>query len=228
MSKTNQVKTNSERFDSFLIEFQEDIRRIVGKKKKSFHALSDEEIYSECNLHLLKNKERILKTFEGKTLDQPEFKKIAYHYTKNECVWSHYRFQNQAYNRRRSDGFIETDEGTKTVFESTIQSQGEENKDLDNQESFIKSNSDTFFHILSEYCYILSESELKIVSYVRAGLNQEAIAEKLGVTRQAISFAYVQIQKKLSNYFDFEEVRSGVSSNFISQGNKAIKKFFSK
>ena len=190
--------------------------------------MSDEEIYSECNLHLLKNKERILETFEGKILDQPEFKKIAYHYAKNECVWSHYRFQNQAYNRKRSDGFIETDEGTKTVFESTIQSQGEENKDLDNQESFIKSNVDTFFHVLSEYCYILSESELKILSYIRTGLNQDMIAEKLGVTRQAISFSYVQIQKKLNNYFNFEEVKSGVSSNFVSKGNRAIKKFFSK
>ena len=226
--KINKMNNNSNLFDQFLIEFQEDIKRIVGKKKKSFHALSDEEIYSECNLHLLKNKDKILETFKDKELTQSDFKKIAYHYAKNECVWSHYRFQNQAYNRRKSDGFIQTDEGTQTIFDSTIQSKGKENEDLDNDKMFIKSNVDNFLHILSEYSYILSATELKIVSYIKAGLNQELISQKLGVTHQAISFACIEIQKKLNNYFSFEEIKLGASPKSISKGNQSIENFFSK
>lgn len=69
-------KKNSKLFDQYLVEFQEDIKRIVGKFKKSFHALSDEEIYSECNLHLLKNKEKILDSFsEIKILISQSLKK---------------------------------------------------------------------------------------------------------------------------------------------------------
>ena len=226
--QVNKMKNNSDLFEEFLIEFQEDIKRIVGKNKKSFHALSDEEIYSECNLHLLKSKDKILETFKDKKLTQSEFKKIAYHYAKNECVWSHYRFKNQAYNRRKSDGFIQTDEGTQTIFDSEIQSKGQENEDIDSDKSFIKSNVDNFLHILSEYSYILSPTELKILSYVKLGLNQDIISQKLGVTHQAISFACIQIQKKLNNYFSFDEIQSGASPKSISKGNNAIGSFFSK
>ena len=103
-------------FDDFLVEFQDDIKRIAGKFKKHFHLLSDDEIYSECNLHLLKGKEKILSTFsQDSDFTREQFKKIAYHYVKNEVVWSHYRVQNKSYNRRRLDGFVETEDGTKTT-----------------------------------------------------------------------------------------------------------------
>lgn len=221
------IEKHSDLFDQYLTEFQEDIRRIVGKFKKSFHALSDEEIYSECNLHLLKNKEKILNSFsDDQEFNQTEFKKIAYHYVKNECVWTHYRFMNKSYNRRKLDGYIETDDGTKTIFEAAIETQGKENEDIDSDLIFHAATTDQFFHVLTKYSYLLTEQEVEIISYIRSGFNQDQIAEKLEVTHQAISFCYKNIQAKLKSHFNFHDVLNGGSVKLITDGQKAIDSFF--
>jgi transposase len=218
---------NSDLYDQYLCEFQEDIKRIVGKFKKSFHALTDEEVYSECNMHLLKSKDKILKTFsEGQEFNQAEFKKIAYHFAKNEVVWSHYRFQNKSYNRRKLDGIIETDDGPKSLFEATIETAGIENEDLDNDFIYFTANSKKFFHVLNTYSYLLTEQEGLIISYIRKGFNQDQIAEKLEVTHQAISFSFKNIQAKLRSYFNFDEVMNGGSVESIQKGVKALNNFF--
>lgn len=223
------IDKNSELFDQYLVEFQQDIRRIVGKFKKNFHALSDEEIYSECNLHLLKNKEKILKTFsKDQQFDQSEFKKIAYHYVKNEAVWTHYRFINKSYNRRKLDAFTETEEGTKTVFEAAIENQGKENEEIDNDKAYFESNSKQFLHILTKYCYLLTEMECKLLSYLHKGLSQEQIANKLKVTHQAISAGFVGMQQKLNNFFNTEEVFAGGHSSSITKGQESMNNFFDK
>jgi predicted DNA-binding protein YlxM (UPF0122 family) len=228
MENSKQVNCkNSDLFDQYLIEFQEDIKRIVGKFKKSFHALSDEEIYSECNLHLLKNKEKILNSFPSdQDFNQSEFKKIAYHYVKNEAVWAHYRFTNKSYNRRKLDGYTETEDGTKTVFEAAIETQGEENKELDNDEIYFQSNSKQFFHVLTKYCYLLTEKECKLLSFYQKGLSQVKISEELEVTHQAISTMFLGIQEKLNHFFDAKEVLQGGNSNDISKGKQSMNSFF--
>ena len=215
-------------FDEYLVNFQLDIKRIVGKFKKNFHALSDEEIYSECNIHLLKNKEKIVSSLEDQELTEMEFKKIAYHYTKNEVVWSHYRFKNKAYEKRKLDGVSNTEDGPKTTFEITIDTLGCENEELDNDFDFFQKNSKQFFHVLKEYAYLLNENESKILSYLSQGLNQDSIAEKLGVTHQAISFAVIKLQEKLNAFFSFDEIMEGDSKGAIAEGKNAIDNFFSK
>ena len=215
-------------FDEYLINFQEDIKRIVGKFKKNFHALSNEEIYSECNIHLLKNKEKIVSSFEDQELTESEFKKIAYHYTKNEAVWSHYRFTNKAYEKRKLDGVANTEDGPKTTFEITIDTLGYENEELDNDFDFFQKNSKQFFHVLKEYSYLLNENESKILSYLSQGLNQDSIAEKLGVTHQAVSFAVIKLQEKLNAFFNLEDILQGDSQGAIAEGKNAIENFFSK
>lgn len=220
---------NSDRFDEFLIEFQQDIKKIVGKFKKNFHALSDDEVYSECNLHLLKNKDRILESFSGeKDFTESEFKKIAYHYVKNETVWSHYRVAKKAYFARRTDGVIETDEGSKSYFESIIDTHGEENKEIDNDKLFFGFNSKQFLRMLIKYSYLLNEQELRIISYIQLGLNLNQIAEKFDITHQAISFCFVNIQKKLKSHFNFNDVLNGGSAEAINKGSSNISSFFKK
>ena len=51
---------NSQSYDLYLADFQTDIRKIIGKFRKSYHALSEEDIFSECNFSLIKNKKKIL------------------------------------------------------------------------------------------------------------------------------------------------------------------------
>jgi len=215
-------------FDEYLINFQLDIRRIVGKFKKSFHALTDEEVYSECNIHLLKNKEKIVTSFEDKELTEMEFKKIAYHYTKNEVVWSHYRFKNKAYEKRKLDAVSDTEDGPKTTFEITIDTMGCENEELDNDFDFFSKNSQQFFHVLKEYSYLLNENESKILSYLSQGLNQDSIAEKLNVTHQAISFAVIKLQEKLNAFFNFNDIMVGDSQGAIAEGQNALDNFFNR
>lgn len=225
--KNKDLISNSDLFDQYLINFQEDIKKIVGKFKKSFHVLSNEEVYSECNLHLLKNKEKIINSFpKNFEFTENEFKKIAYHYCKNETSWSHYRVQNKSYNRRRVDGFTETEDGTKTTFEAAIETCGEENEDIDNDQLFFESNAKRFFHVLNKYCYLLTEKECMILSYIQKGWSQEKIADKLEVTHQAVSFLYIQIQKKLNNFFNSEDVFSGGNHTLITKGNNCLDAFF--
>ena len=224
MSKISEK--NSKLFDEYLIRFQEDIKRIVGKVKKDFHALSDDEIYAECNLHLIKNKEKILESFNSKKLSEIQFKKIAYHYTKNECVWSHYRFEGQAYNRRKLDKVFVDEEGEKTTFDYAVATTGEDNLELDNDFLFFQENCKRFFKILRKYSYILNESESKVISYMQKGYSQDEIGEKLGLTRQAISAIYIKLQGKLKNSFNLQKILNSDTSEFLSEGQNAIFSFF--
>lgn len=218
---------NSKLFDEYLVNFQQDIRRIVGKFKKSFHALTDEEVYSECNMHLLKNKDKIVESFESNEMSEADFKKVAYHYCKNEAVWSHYRFTNKSYNRRKLDGVTNTDDGPKTTFELAIDTLGEENEDLDNDYDHFQQIAKKFLHVLTEYSYLLTESEVKVLSYVAKGWNQDKIGEHLGITHQAISHSMITMQEKLNAYFDFNEIMNSDGGQAIPEGTEALNSFFS-
>lgn len=228
MKVTEQIaKKNSELFDQYLVNFQKDIRRICGKFKKSFHVLTEEEIYSECNLWLLKAKDKILDSCNGELLVESEFKKIAYHYVKNETTWSHYRVMGKSYNKRRSDGVMKTDDGEfVSVFEMLVSQQGEENKDIDNDELFISQNCKHFFNILRNYYHLLTNVELRVLSYLEKGYQQEYIAQQLGVTHQAISSLFVSIQEKLQNHFDINEILNGGSNKKITKGRDCIDDLF--
>ena len=79
----------SDLFNSFLQNFQEDIKRIIGKFRYSSHHLEAAEIASRANLALLKKREDILYSYEGE-FDEIAFKKLSYKYVKNIIGWSHY------------------------------------------------------------------------------------------------------------------------------------------
>ena len=223
----NNKLNNSELYDQYLIAYQLDMQKIVGKFKKGFHALSNDEIYSECNLHLVQAKEKILNSLdEGEELTQPLFNKIAYHYVKNECSWSHYRLKNKAYEKRKVDSVINTEDGLKTTFEAAIETSGENNEEIDNDNLFFNANCEHFLHILTKYCYLLTEKECKVLSFIQKGFNQEQISIEFGVTRQAVSALFIGMQEKLNQFFDFKEVLNGGDSRSIEKGKDSINNFF--
>ena len=47
-------------FDSLLIDFQPDLKKIIGKFRRQGHLLDPDEILSEVNAYLLKKKEDII------------------------------------------------------------------------------------------------------------------------------------------------------------------------
>lgn len=218
---------NSELFDQYLIAYQEDIKRIVGKYRKSYHILSHEEICSECNMHLVKKKHEILKSFnEENVFTESQFNKIAFHYAKNSVIWTQGILSRKGYHSKRVDLVANTDEGPKTSFEIEIENHGIENEEIDSDELFLSQNIENFMHLLTEHSYLLTDKESRILALLKSGLNQYKIAERLNVTHQAISLRIIELQEKIRNHFHVNEVIQGGSAEAITKGVRSIEAFF--
>ena len=78
-------------FDEYLVEFQPDLQKIIGKFRGKTHLLSKDELLSEINHHLIKYKDQIINyrnEEKGVTrFCKTGFKKAAYHYAKNLIGW---------------------------------------------------------------------------------------------------------------------------------------------
>ena len=192
-------------FEQYLSEYQEDLVKIIGKHRRNYHQLSAEEIASEANLLLIKGRDKIIKSL-GNDFNQNSFKRMAYAYVKNAISWSnHKELNNKAGKMRKKivDLVHEGEDGPITTFDLALQKAGEE----DCAEIF--SNSDAlknFIHVLVKYYYLLTDNEVKILSYMQKGMNQYDMAEKTGVTRQAISHAILGLKEKIQSQFDFEDI----------------------
>lgn len=227
MEQDTVTDKDSKLFDQYLIAYQEDIKRIVGKYRKSYHILSNQEICSECNMYLVKKKYEILKSFnEENVFTQSQFNKIAFHYAKNSVIWTQGILSRKGYHAKRVDLVTNTDEGPKTSFEIEVENHGIENKDIDSDALFFSQNIKNFMHLLTEYSYLLTDKESRILALLKSGLNQDQIAERLKVTHQAISLRVIELQEKIKNHFNLNEVTEGGSAKAITKGLRSIETFF--
>lgn len=209
-------------FNSFLSDYQEDIRRIIGKFRYSNHHLEPEEIASRANLSLLKKREDILYDFEG-VFDKNAFSKVAYSYVRNIIGWSHVRENKDKFLKNRLNSTHSTEEGVKTTFELAIETEGVEEKGYESFDSNQKFT--TLLHVLKEYCHILTDSELKILSCLEKGMTHEKISEKFGFTRQAVSHCAIGLFEKIKAHFS-SDVLNDDNSQKVTEGNEAINSFF--
>ncbi len=209
-------------FNKCLQNYQEDIRRIIGKFRYSHHHLEPEEIASRANLMLLKKREDILREYEG-VFDEQAFSKLAYTYCRNIIGWSHSKENKSKYVTQRNDSFVNTEEGVKTSFEAAIEAEGYEEEGF---EAFDSNDKFTvLLHVIKEYCHILTEGELKILSCLESGMTHEEISNKFQFTRQAVSAASINLFEKIKNHFSSDVLNDDVSHK-VSDGNQAIKDFF--
>ena len=209
-------------FNYCLQNFQEDIRRIIGKYRYGSHHLEPEEIASRANLMLLKKRESILRDYEG-FFDEEAFKKTAYVYCRNIIGWSHSKENKSKYVTQRTDNIITTDEGPKTSFEFVMETEGYEDEGF---EAFDSSDKFTvLLHVIKEYCHILTDSELKILSCLESGMTHEEISYKFNITRQAVSHSSMILFDKIKAHFS-SDVLDDNNSVKVSEGNEAIKLFF--
>ena len=209
-------------FDSYLNSYQEDVNRIVGKFRYSFHLLSHEELVSEVNLSLVKKRDEILSTFDG-DFTEVNFKKLAYRFTRNVIKWTNWGAARSPYVGKRIDLQHLTEDGFKSTYEVAIETNG---YDDDFYENFDRNEKCSYLlKMIREYSSILTDKEIKVLSFLEKGLTQYEIAEHLGVTHQAISLLSIKIFDKIKARFS-SDVISDTSYNDVSKGHKAISDFF--
>jgi|TARA_R110000824_G_scaffold54248_8_gene149729 predicted DNA-binding protein YlxM (UPF0122 family) len=215
---------NSKIFDGYLSEYQDDINRIVGKFRYSSHQLSHDEVVSEANLSLIRKRDEILTNFDEE-FNEVNFKKIAYRFVRNVIKWTQWRIVHSSYVKKRTDFQHMTEDGFKSTYEVAVETNGYEEEFYENFDRATK--CEYLLKMIREYSGILTDAEIKVLSFLEKGLTQDEIAEKLGVTHQAISCSSIKIFDKIKAHFGSKVIKDE-SFNNVSKGHKAIGDFFSK
>lgn len=216
-------KKLGELFDKSLSNFQEDFRRIIFKHRHPHHHLTVEEIVSEVNMAMLKKKEDIIDSFDG-VFSDTEFSKIGYAFAKNSIIWVHGRVSKTAYVYRRSDYSIETEDGVRTSFEIACdkESATEDPACLDSDEN---EKCSYILKMIKEYCYLLTDHEMKVLLLKEDGNNLRQIAHLLGVSHQAISITEGGIRDKIKSHLSITPF-SDETPHKISAGHKSLQSLF--
>ncbi len=212
----------SDKYDEWLANYQEDIKRIIGKYRKQYHRLDPDEIASQANLSLIKYKEKILSKYEGE-FDYNAFQKIAFTYVKNIIGWSHYAEDNKKYVKNRLDMVHESEDGPLTTFELSLATQGYEEESIANL--FNQEKYKAVLDVITKYYDILTENDVKIISMMQKGMNEEQMSLKLDVTRQAVNFAIHNIRAKITSFIRAEHVFNNSYETTV-KGKNAINNFF--
>ena len=94
------IEKNDEIYNQFVVEYQEDIVRIVHKYRNQHHLVTAEDIISEVNFDLIYRKNTFLKNcFEDEhcpeTLTFKIFRKYAFNFAKNKVSWTHSGVKNK-------------------------------------------------------------------------------------------------------------------------------------
>ncbi len=210
-------------FDEALSNFQEDLVRIATKHRFNYHHLSVDEIVSEANLELLKNKEKIINSWEGE-FHLSKFKQIAYVFTRNLVKWTHERLKRNSYVSKREDYVFETESGSLTSFEVACDNACREEE----PESFSSDSNEKCSYILKmikDYCFILTEQELKVLNFKEQGLNLREIGVKLEITHQAVSCIDASIRDKIKSHLSINPFEDN-SAYKVSEGQECLKDFF--
>ena len=219
-------------FDDYLIDFQQDLVKIIGKYRGDRHPLSSDELLSEVNLYLVKNKQKIFDYVEsqGKEFNQESFKHTSFIYCRNLIRWIYSRetdgnVKSGKWRAKRVDKVYFTEEGEKSTLDIFLESNGVESEVED------INIGDKYKYILDEIKSKLTNNELEIFLSLQSGKKQKDIAKDCGVTRQAIDLAYHNIVEKVKS---IGALKDGISSkvlndqvyNQVTDGNNAINNFF--
>ena len=220
---TAKPKDLSVLFDAELSGFQEDLRRIVGKHRLSHHHLTIDELVSEINLSLLKKKEDIIESFNG-VFSEIDFKKLAYGFARNSVGWTQGRLNRNSYISRRNDYLVQTEDGPITAFDIAC-----ENVAADEDPSCLDSDSNNkcayILKMIKDYCHILTEQEMKVLTLKEEGFNLREIAARLGVTHQAISITDISIREKVTAHLNIDPFTDN-SSEKVTEGKQCLSDFF--
>ena len=184
------------KFEESLIDYQEDLKRILGKHLNSNSGLSIDEVVSTINLQLIKTKDKFFDKF-GYNFKVSDFKKWAYAFARNNSRWSEIKkFHDE---KHLQDGTYQTEDGLKTLFEIACETEGEEDSSL---EKFDENGKVLLIEkIIDKYSNILTENEKSVFKSLLNSETELEISQRLDVTRQAVNVCKKRIYEKIqSNY----------------------------
>lgn len=213
----------SQLYDQWLSDYQPDLAKIVGKYHRAGkHAISAEEVVSEVNFRLIKDKDKLIKE---RVVGLTSFKKIAYSYARNLIRWTADGVspKDKKYFNNRSDGVVSTDDGSKTLFEYISETLGEEDP------SFRKLNASQKIENMKkwifDYSHFLSDRQKNVLHFVFKGEKLFEIGEALGVTHQAISFMVDDALAKIKSYLK-PDILLQREKDIIKSGRDSINYLF--
>jgi len=211
------------KFDEWLIAYQEDFARIIGKHRYANHAVDSDDLLSEINLAVFKDKEKILnKDIES----QEDFGKLMYSYARNHIKWKSdgASFRDKKYIQYKKDSTHTNSEGaTVTLFELMCDVEGEEDE---SQSELNKSDKvANIIKYIKNYSHFLSPHQKNVLDLLLMGKNFPQMAELLGVSHQAVQSVCSDIAGKIKSYIKVE-ISSEDESKLLSKGHESIKYLF--
>jgi len=213
---------NKEKIVEWLIDYQDDLVKIINKHRYDNHEMSVDEILSEFNTYIILKPEKLIK--KG-VKDQASFKKMAYIFARNIIKWTSKgkSVKDQKYNNQKVNYVIENKEGSQTAFEHVCSTIGEEDPDFAKLDASQK-HSNIIKWIL-DYSWFLNSRQKNILPYVIQGKTLDEISKPLNITHQAVSHLVQDAFDKIKNY-NKVDINSDDDAIVIKNGRKSINYLF--
>lgn len=204
------------RFDDYLVDYQDDLRKIVGKHLSQGIASTVDDMVGQVNFNLIKTKQKFFDKL-GYDFSKLDFNKWAYAYARNVTNWQ--GIKEFHYSKNLSDGTYETDDGQVSLFDWICDQIGvEEDVAFSDEGSKLK----VIIDIIKKYSHILTEIEKDTFGMMVEGKTEKEIALKYSITRQAVNICKIRIFEKLRHQYKGMTVEDE-NKNDISEANESAK-----
>jgi RNA polymerase sigma factor (sigma-70 family) len=184
------------RFEEFLVNYQDDLKRIIGKHLTNTLHIKVDDVVSVTNQQLLSTKDKFFERF-GYDFTKSDFGKWAYNYARNLTKWQAIRYINK--DAKLQDGSFYTDEGEKSLFDIVAEATGEENEELEQFDKGEKLRVIT--NIINKYSHVLTEHEKEVFEGLLQGVTELELSQKYDSSRQAINLTKSRIYDKIHHSF---------------------------
>ena len=213
------------RFEEFLVNYQLDLKRIVGKHLSKYLHIKVEDVVSVVNYQLIKTKQKFFDRF-GYDFKKLEFNKWAYNYARNLTKWEALRYINK--DEKLKDGTFYGDDGEKSLFDIVSEEVGEENEALEEFDGAAKLR--VIEDIINKYSHILSIVEKTVFSGLLHGDSELAISQRANVTRQAVNLTKVRVIEKIRAHYNNLTVKDthAIGPDQMDQSIEEVLEIFNK
>lgn len=220
----NQIEINTE-FDQWLVDYQDDLAKIIGKHRFSNHLLDHSEVLSEVNRALIKDKRKLIE--QRGVVDFANFKKLAYSYARNYIKWTAdgCTLKDKKYSALKVDSVASgaSEDAEKTYFELICSTQAEEDPDFKKLDA--SQRYENLKKWIFDYSHFLSERQKVVLEFVMKGYTLDHIGDTLNITHQAVSACVIEINERISSHIKKGSI-SKSEDTVIKEGMDSVNYLF--